>query len=431
MSRTVVFDQPPTFKKTQLPNGVRVVTEHHPYTRATCVGYFFDKGTRDEPEHLLGAAHFLEHLVFKGTPKRSAFEVARELEAVGGELNAFTSREYTCFHSATLREDLSTSIEVLSDILQNALLKKEDFILEREVVGQEIDMSMDSFEEYIFDLYFEEVYKNHPLGRSILGTKESLAQIKLPDLKQFFKDRYGGKNLIISVAGHVDHEQVVEQVAKSFKKTGETKATKSTRRKPKVQSVRRWVNRPSEQVHLLLGLPSASFKDKFRFEAYLANAVLGGGMTSRLYQSIREEKGLVYSVYSYLHSFTDSGLLMIYAGTSEDNLTPLLKELRKELRRLKTKGVKKSELNMFKTQVKGQILMAADDIDNRMNSLGVNEMVFGRYRPVEEIINEIDQVNLDSFAEYIESYFDLSQLSLLFLGDSEAKKIDAWKNFEF
>lgn len=430
MSRTVIFDQPPVFKKTLLPNGVRVLTEHHPYTRATCVGYFFDKGTRDEPNHLLGAAHFLEHLVFKGTPKRSAFQVAKELEAVGGELNAFTSREYTCFHSATLREDLPISLDVLSDILQNALLKKDDFILEREVVGQEIDMSMDSFEEYIFDLYFEEVYKSHPLGRSILGTKESLAAIKLADLKQFYKQGYGGNNLIISVAGHVDHDQVVEHVAKSFKKTSSPQVN-IPRRKPKVRSVRKWIERPSEQVHVLLGFPSASFKDGHRFDAYLANAILGGGMTSRLYQNIREEKGLVYSVYSYLHSFTDSGLLMVYAGTSEENLTPLLKELRRELRKLKSKGVKKSELEMYKTQIKGQILMAADDIDNRMNSLGVNEMVFGRYRPVEEIIAEIDRVNHDTFAHYIETYFDFSELSLLFLGQSSPEKIEAWKNFEF
>ncbi len=427
----VVFDQQPVFRKTELPGGVRVVTEHHPHTRGTCVGYFIDKGTRDEPENLLGAAHFLEHLVFKGTPKRSAFEIALELEAVGGELNAFTSREYTCFHATTLREDLNISLSVLSDILQNAELKLADFKTEREVVNQEIDMSADSFEEYIFDLYFEEVYRNHPLGRSILGSKESLAAMKLADLKNFFKTRYGGKNLIISVAGHVDHDQVVDQVVKHLKpRTGRTVSNVS-RKAPKIKSVRKWIERPSEQVHVLMGFPSVSYKDSRRFDAYLANAVLGGGMTSRLYQSIREKKGLVYSVYSYLHSFTDSGLLMIYAGTGEENVTPLLKELRRELKKLKNNGISKAEVNMYKTQIKGSILMAADDIDNRMNSLGVNEMVFGKYRPVEQVIKEIDEISQDSFIDYIESYLDFDKASLMFLGNADKKKQDAWKNFEF
>lgn len=426
----VVFDQKPTFKKTTLDNGVRVLTEHHPNTRASCVGYFIDKGTRDEPEKLLGAAHFLEHLVFKGTRHRSAFEIARELEAIGGEINAYTSREYTCFHAATLRENLTTSIAVLSDILQSARMTQADFALEREVIRQEIDMSADNFEEYIFDLYFESVYGSHPLGRSILGTYESLDHIQLRDLKKFYQQRYGGKHLIVSVAGHVDHDQVVEWVAKSFKKTSSTEPD-FPRRKPKEKSVRRWIQRPSEQVHVLLGFPSVSFKDRHRFDAYLANAVLGGGMTSWLYQNIREEKGLVYSIYSYLHSFTDSGLLMIYAGTSEENLSKVLTECRRELRKLKSRGLKKAEVEMYKTQVKGQILMAADDIDNRMNSLGVNEMVFGKYRPVEDIIAEIDRVSPDSFQEFLESYMDFEKMSLLFLGSSEDKKVEAWKSFEF
>ncbi|MCB0411656.1 MAG: insulinase family protein [Bdellovibrionales bacterium] len=429
MSRVVVFDQPPVFKKTELSNGIRVVTEHHSNSRATAVGFFIDRGSRDEEAPLSGAAHFLEHLVFKGTKTRSAFQIALELEALGGELNAFTSREHTCFHATTLREHVETSVAVLSDIIQNATLNLPDFILEREVVLQEIDTSADSFEEYVFDQYYEKAFPNQSLGRSILGTPESMAELQREDLEKFYKDHYGGKNLIISVAGHVDHDAIVVQLEKALANS-QCANEGLYRPKPNVARFTDFLPRPSEQIHAVLGFESVGFKDPHRFDSYIANAVLAGGMTSRLYQKVREESGLVYSIYSYLHSFTDSGLLLLYFATSEKNLGAAMDKVRQELDEIKKRGISKPDLEMFKTQVKGQILMASDDIENRMNSLGVNEMVFGTYRPVESVIDEIDRISTDSFQCYLDTYLLPENMSGLFLGQDSAVIADAMKDFK-
>ena len=415
------FEIEPEFRKTTLENGVRVLTEHHPYTRATCAGIYACLGTRDEPEDLEGAAHFLEHIVFKGTKKRSAYDIAKELEAVGGELNAFTSRETTCYHATSLKEDLSMSLDVLLDIVSQAQFSKEDVEKEREVILQEIDMSMDLLEDYIFDLYFEWAYKGHNLGRNILGTEKSLEGISRKKLMDFYKNRYAGENLIVSVAGDVDHDQVVEQVQKVLK--GKLKSNlKNKRRKPQQRSFREIIKKSSEQVHLLVGLPSSSFREKHRFEAYIVNSLLGGGMTSRLYQKVREKRGLAYSVYSYLHSFTDSGLLMIYAGTSEKNLKKVTDIVYKEMKSLKEKGVSKSQLKQFKKQVEGGILLGADDIENRMNSIAVNEMVFGKYRSVDSVVAEIEEISLDSIREYLDKYFDFNKIGALVIGDVDESK---------
>ena len=410
------FDYEPSFRKTVLNNGVRVVTEHHPYTRCTSAGIYVDLGTRDEPEDLIGAAHFVEHIVFKGTKRRSAYQIVKSLEAVGGEINAFTSRENTCFHSCTLRENLDLSLDVLSDVVSQAQFTESDFEKERQVILHEIDMSRDQLEEYIFDVYFEEAYKKHPLGRSILGTGDSLANFNRKKLMDFYHSRYHGKELVVCIAGDVDHDKAVDEVSKwlRFKRKP---FGKIKRRKPKAKAFQKVIRRPSEQVNLLVGLPASSFCDKFRFEAYIVNAVLGGGMTSYLYQKIREKKGLVYSVYSYLHSFTDSGLLMVYAGTSKENLNKVYQMILKEMHNLKAKGITSSALRQFKKQVIGQILMGADDIENRMNSIGVNEMVFGRYRSVSEVLADIDAVTIASVNQFLESYFDFDKMGQLVIGD--------------
>lgn len=411
-----VFEAEPEFHKTQLENGVRVVTERHPMSRAVSAGVFVDSGTRDEPASLVGAAHFIEHLVFKGTKRRTAFDIVRSLEAVGGELNAYTSREYTCFHATSLHEHVGLSIDVLMDLVSAAQFSQDDFVKEKQVILQEIDMAADQLEEYIFDLYFENAYVEHELGRPILGTQESLANISRQQIYDFYHHRYQGKNLIVSVAGDVDHQEIVDLVAKAT--PSKVKAFERPKRvKPKPKGFVQALAKNSEQVHMLLGYPSESFKGKRRFDSYIVNAWLGGGMTSRLYQVIREEKGWAYSVYSYLQSFTDSGLIMIYAGTSPKLYKKVKDLMLKEINNLVKQGVRKKDLDLYKTQVKGQILLGADDIENRMTSLGVNEMVFGRYRPVEYIIDEIDRVSRDSIQEYLEKYFTEKNLGILMLGD--------------
>lgn len=417
------FDYQPDFKRTVLKNGVRIVTEHHPSSRGVAVGYFIDSGTRDEPTHLNGAAHFIEHLVFKGTKKRNAFQIASALEEVGGDLNAYTSREYTCFHSVSLKEHLSLSLDILTDLICDANFSAEDYFKELQVILQEIDTSADQLEDYIFDMYFESAYKKQSLGTPILGTRKSLESMKRLNLQKFYKDLYRGKNLIVSVAGRVDHDEVVREISTRL---GE-KSANSLRPERKAnifKPFKKMVEKPAEQAHVLVGWPSCAITEKYRFEAYIVNSILGGGMTSRLYQSIREDKGWAYSVYSFLQAFTDTGCLSVYVGTSRDRVKDVLEMTRKELSKMIDKGIGKKELDSFKTQVLGQILLGADDMDNRMTSIAVNEMLFQEYRSVERVIEDIQKVSTESIRKYLDRYLARENFGVLLMGDVMTQKIE-------
>jgi predicted Zn-dependent peptidase len=412
------YSYKPIYQKTVLDNGVRVVTESHPFTRAVSVGIFVDVGTRDEDPRKAGVTHFLEHLVFKGTRKRSALELAKVLEAVGGDLNAYTSREYTCFHATSLKEHLSLSLDVVTDLVTQATLSADDIKKEREVILQEIDMCKDALDEYILDMFLEHAYIGHPLATSILGTPETLAALKRKDIVGHYEAGFRGPRIVVSVAGPMEHEQVLDYVKKALGKL--PKRTKAFPRKPpRVKKVEEFIHRPSEQVHMLVGWPSCSYKSPARFDSYVLSEMLGGGVTSRFYQKIREDKGLVYSVYSFLQSFIDSGLFLVYAGTSPKNALSVAKFMRSEMEKFLAKGVNAKELEMFKTQLKGQILLGAEDMENRMNSLGVNELVFNDYRPVDEVIEQIEAVSKRSVTDYMHKYFDLDQTSLMVMGDLE------------
>ncbi|HMN69659.1 MAG TPA: pitrilysin family protein, partial [Bdellovibrionales bacterium] len=296
-----VYSYKPIFQKTVLDNGIRVVTESHPFVRAVSVGVFAELGTRHENPKLGGLTHFVEHMVFKGTRKRTSFEISKSLDAVGGDLNAYTSREYTCYHATSLKEHLALSLDVLTDLCTGARLAMEEFRKEREVIVQEIQMSKDNLEEYILDMFLEKTYEGQDLGIPILGTEETLAAMKRSDLVDHYKAMFRGPRLVVSVAGPVEHDQVVEMVDKVMGKLP-SRVGRRKRRSPRLRRVQEFIERPSEQTHLLLGLPSCSYRSKDRFESFVVNDLLGGGVTSRMYQKIREHKGLVYSVYSFLQS---------------------------------------------------------------------------------------------------------------------------------
>ena len=412
------FDNPPEFKKSVLENGVRVLTEHHKYSRSTSVGIFIDLGTRDEPSDLVGGAHFVEHILFKGTKSRSAYDIVKTLESVGGEINAFTGREHTCFHASTLREDMGLSIDILSDILAHAQFTSDDFDKEREVILHEINMSFGQLDEYIFDLYFEQVFRKHHLSRPILGTPDTLSLLTPESVMDFYKSRYNGQHLIVGVAGHVDHDKVVHKIQSQLGKTTSSKNWHQ-RKKPSTRPFRSFIHRPCEQVHTLIGLPSSSYKDKMRFESYVVNAILGGGMTSRLYQIIREQKGLAYYIYSYLHSFTDAGLIMVYAGTSKQQICKVMDIIREEMMDLKKRGISQKDLDLFKKQVIGHIVLGADDVDNRMNSISINEMMFGKYLSVDDVLGEVERVCVDSVQNFLDKYFNMDQLGVMLMGPLE------------
>lgn len=407
-----------------------MVTESHPFVRAACVGVFVEVGTRDENPKKAGLTHFLEHLVFKGTRKRSSLDIALALDSVGGDLNAYTTREYTCFHATSLKEHLALSVDVCADLVQAASLAREDFAMEREVIVQEIQMSKDNLEEYILDYYLEKVFKGHPLGTPILGDEDTLAAMKRADVVNHYRSHFRGPRIIVSAAGPVEHDQVVAMVQKKLGKLSK-RTPQLRRRAPRIRKFEEFIPRNSEQVHMLVGFPSCSYKSPARFDAMVVNEILGGGVTSRLYQKIREDKGLVYSTYSFLQSFVDSGLFLMYAGTGPENTYEVMKSFRSEVEKFIANGIKDRELDMFKTQLKGQILLGAEDMENRMNSLGINEMVFNDYRPVDEVIHDIEKVSRRSLTDYVRKYFDLDQASLMIMGDLEPaaalKLMEVWE----
>lgn len=413
------------FKKTELKNGITVVSENHPHSHAVSIGVWVKVGTRDESSKDHGVTHFLEHLVFKGTKTRSAFQISKSLEALGGELNAFTTREYTCYHALVLKDHWMIAMEVLSDITQNMKLKKSDFELEKSVVLQEIAMGEDELDELIYDLYLEDCYGNHELGRQILGTEDSISSMTMKQVQAYYKERYCGSNIIIGAAGNIDHGELVDLVEKLFKKSRAPKSFPKKATKPKHRSFRKVIEKPTEQLHLLYGFPCPSFSDNDRFEAFIVNALLGGGMTSKLYQSIREKKGLVYTVYSSLNTFKDVGIMSIYAASEPKNTPSVVKTMMSEIKKIRQIGISKSDLELFKTQVKGAILLGSDDIENRMQSISVNEMIFEKYKPVEAIIEEINEVTVDSVNRFIQERLQTDNMGGVLIG-GQAARLEKW-----
>jgi predicted Zn-dependent peptidase len=419
------------FQKSELDNGIRVLSEQHPDSRAISMGIWVLTGTRDEDsEDEAGISHLLEHMVFKGTKTRSAFQIAKSLEALGGDLNAYTTREYTCYHALVLKDHWEKALDVLCDLVSNMQVSSNDFRLEKGVILQEIAMTDDTPEELIYDVLFEKAYAGNPVSAPILGTVKSVASMSQKKVTNYYKSRYTGKNIIVSVAGDVDHQVFLTGVNERLAKKQKAKF-KAEREKPRWKVSRTVVEKSSEQVHMLMGLPTASYQDPQRFEAYIVNTLLGGGMTSKLYQSVREKKGLVYSIHSMLNTFVDSGSIMVYAGTDLKSTRKVAEIVSKELRKLKRDGISNSDVELFKTQVIGSILLGSDDIENRMTSIAVNEMVFGEYRSVDSVIQQIQKVTRKSVNEFIREKFATDKMSGVLMGAGVDELSKWWKEFQF
>lgn len=419
------------YKKSVLSNGVRIVTEQHSHSKSVSIGVWVLTGTRDEANDEVGLSHFVEHLVFKGTKTRNAYQIARSLESLGGDLNAYTTREYTNYHCLVLKEDWKTGLEVLADLVCNMKISNKDFELEKKVILQEIAMSEDAPEELIYDYFYEGVYQNHPLARQILGQSETISKMTQKKVYEFYKHFYQGSNLIISAAGPIDHDQFVIACQKNFKSRKKFTGGILPRRAPRWKLYRKIFEREMEQAHILVGFPASSFHDKHRFEAFILNALLGGGMTSKLYQAIREKQGLAYTVFSSLNTNVDSGNISVYAGTDSKNVKKVIQIIADELKKIKKHGIKSRDINLFKTQVRGQLLMGSDEIENRMSSLGVNEMVFEKYKSVDAVIAEMEKVTEKSMKEYIKEYLDLSKASIVLVGPNLKQYTDWVNNYNF
>ena len=406
------------FQKTTLDGGVRVLSEHYPHCRSLVVGFWVGVGARFESKTKMGISHLLEHMVFKGTEKYNAFGLARCLEARGGEINAFTEREYTCFYTSSLKEDMDLAVDVLTQLCAFAHFDNHEFKKEKGVVRQEILMASDDPEESIYDLYYQKIFPDHPLGYPILGSMDSIEALSLSDLKTHYDKHFTSGNIIVTAAGFVDHDQLVASVDKYFskKRWKNTKTPKTGMTIPVETPVNDFFVKDSEQYHILVGFPSHGYSNINYFSAFIVNLALGGGMTSKLYQSLREQRGLVYNVSSLLNPFIDIGVQTVYAATQEDNVKESVDLIRKELKELKEKGLNSEDIELYKTQAKGQIIIDSNDIDDRANSIAISEMVFGEYRSLDQIISDIDRVSKDSVMEFIDLKLDLDHLNLFMLG---------------
>ncbi|MFB9883001.1 M16 family metallopeptidase [Planobispora siamensis] len=385
-------------QRTVLPGGLRVVTESMPTVRSVAVGMWVGIGSRDEaPEHM-GASHFLEHLLFKGTPTRDALEISAAIEGIGGEINAFTAKEYTCYYARVLDEDLQVAIDVLADVVTSSLITAEDVEAERGVILEEIAMHDDDPSDMVHEQFSAELYGDTPIGRPILGTVESINAIDRDRIVEYYRRYYLPTHTVVSVAGNVTHEQVVSLVAAAYERAGALGGDAAPI-PPRVsgegvepRSGIRVLHRPTEQANLVLGTTGLTRTDDRRFALGVLNAALGGGMSSRLFQEIREKRGLAYSTYSYTSQYADTGQFGIYAGCLPSKIDDVLEICREELHRVLDGGITEEEIDRGKGQMRGGLVLGLEDTGSRMSRIGKGELVYDELLSVEEVLARIDAV---------------------------------------
>jgi predicted Zn-dependent peptidase len=423
----------PIHKKTVFPNGLTLLTESHSGFQTLSVGAWVDRGSRHEEPHEHGVSHFLEHMLFKGTRSRSAIDIARAVDRVGGEFNAFTSRDQTCFHITLLNRDHALAGDILSDVVLDSAFAEGEFERERRVILQEIAMIDESPEELVHDLYFEKVFAAHPLGRTILGTEQGIGRLKRDTVLGYFNRHYRPENMVVTVAGDISHEQARKALA-PLGRAGvwpgrEARPSRGASfKRPKWHPGVWWETRASaEQVHLVWGVQGPVNDARERFAAFLLNVHLGGGMSSSLFQEIREKNGLAYTVYSSLSPFEDAGVFSVYAATGME-LVPLCLELiRANARKLTQDLLTRDEFEMIRDNLKSTILLSADSMESRMTSLARNHLVFGRHVPVADVIREVDLVRPEDVRQIARKLFrDEKSQAVLMMGPKPTAKIRKW-----
>jgi predicted Zn-dependent peptidase len=393
-----------TYRKTVLGNGIRVVSENMEHGRAVSVGVWVQTGSRYESKKQNGISHLLEHMLFKGTSSRTAYDIAVSLESVGGHLNAFTEREFTCFYALVLDENLRDAVDVIADVVQNAVLDKEDLRNEQQIVFEELRNLEDTPEDFLHDYFFRSVFGNHPLGFSTLGTYEAVGGINRSDLLSYRENHYHASNIIVAAAGCLDHEHLVDLASEFF---GATKNGSSSIPESALfgEKTSEHIKYPIKQAHVCTGTPAFSYKDQKKYPLIVLNAVLGGGMSSRLFQNLREEKGLAYAVYSFLELWSDAGLLGIYAGISSQNIDKTFRLIDEELTRLCDKKIPDEELSRVKSQLTRSLILSTEDCTTRMNRLAKTEAHLHAFVPVEEVISRVEAVSSDDVRLIAEEIF--------------------------
>jgi predicted Zn-dependent peptidase len=388
-------------RRTVLPSGLRVVTEDMAGSRSASIGVWVNVGSRHETPTLHGCSHFLEHLLFKGTPERSAMEISVALDAVGGEFNAFTSKEYTVFHARVLDEDLPTAVDVLGDMVTASTLTPADVEAERDVILDEIAMHDDDPDDVVHNLFAHQAWGDSPLGRPIAGTEDSITAMTRDQVHRFYRRHYRPDNMVVAVAGNVDHAAVVRQVRQAFGRGGfldgkadPTPPDQSERARRVLAGEARTV-RPQEQVNLVLGVKGLTRTDPRRYALGVLNTALGGGTSSRMFQEVRENRGLAYSVYSFATHHADAGVVGVSVGCLPGKYDAVLEVVRGELAKIAAHGLTDEELERGKGQLKGGLVLGLEDSGSRMSRLGKAELVYDELLSIDEVVRRIEAVTLD------------------------------------
>ncbi|MER7761738.1 pitrilysin family protein [Streptomyces sp. NPDC097619] len=395
-----------TVRRTTLPGGLRVVTETLPSVRSATFGIWAHVGSRDETPTLNGATHYLEHLLFKGTKKRSALDISSAIDAVGGEMNAFTAKEYTCYYARVLDTDLPLAIDVVCDMLTGSLILESDVDAERGVILEEIAMTEDDPGDMVHDLFAHTMLGDTPLGRPVLGSVDTINALSRDQIARFYKKHYDPTHLVVAAAGNVDHAKVVRQVRAAFERAGALGRTDAVPVAPRTgtRTLRtagrvELLGRKTEQAHVVLGMPALARTDERRWALGVLNTALGGGMSSRLFQEVREKRGLAYSVYSYTSGFADCGLFGVYAGCRPSQVHDVLRICRDELDKVATEGLSDEEITRAVGQLSGSTVLGLEDTGALMNRIGKSELCWGTQMSVDDMLTSIAAVTPDDVRE--------------------------------
>jgi predicted Zn-dependent peptidase len=414
---------PRNIRKQVLPNGVTILSEEMQGIRSVAIGVWVKTGSRHESAERNGISHFIEHMVFKGTKNRSALDIARQMDAIGGNMDAFTGKESICFNAKVLDEHLPIAVDVISDLVLNPTFEPKDIDREKGVILEEIKMDEDNPDYLVHEIFTQNFWKDHPLGMPILGTKETVKALNQQAILENFTARFSAGNLVISAAGSLNHDEFARLIAERFAKlpvipNGHHYPA------PKVNAKIITRNKKSlEQVQLCMGVPAPFISHEKRYVSYILNTLLGGGMSSRLFQKVREEQGLVYSIYSDLNPYSDTGCLCVYAGTSRESAPKVVQAVLDEFKRVKSERVPEEELERVKDQLKGSLMLSLESSTSRMSNLARQDMYFDRFIGQDEIIRSVEAVSAEQVSDLANEIFTRDSVAVTLLGNLNGLKL--------
>lgn len=407
-------------KKETMPNGLRLITENVPYVQSISIGIWVIAGSRDESPHNRGISHFIEHMMFKGTEKRTAAQIADEFDSIGGQVNAFTDKEFTCYYCRTLSEHLPTALEILSDMFLNSIFDPKEMELEKRVVLEEIKRQQDSPDDRIHDILVQKIWKNHLLGNTIIGETETVKNIKQSDIRSYLGEKYRADSIIISIAGNVNHEEVVESINK-YLGSIDGKKTPIKMEAPDFSYQSENIYKDTEQVHFCIGSPGFSQLDDNRYPMLVIDCTVGGGMSSRLFQEVREKRGLAYAIGSYTLSYREGGYYSVFGGTSMSNIEEIKAIVNKEFNSILKENITEKEMQRSKNQLRGTMLLSLESMSSRMIRNAKSEIFHNKIITIDEVVDKLSAVTHDDIDRVAHTIWDNTELPLIAIGPFDKK----------